>query len=282
MTPISVTAILTVHNRKNKTIAALESLFSQVGIGEIFTVTAVLVDDGSTDGTSEATKSSFGARVSVLSGDGSLFWARGMNLAERTATVKRPDAILWINDDIVLDSDAVARAVGLYEQSDHRSIIVGAMRSSTDGSTTYGGSRLRSSRPGSMVAVPPSTESIPIDTFNGNFVLVPKPVYLSVGAIRTVFSHAYGDIDYGLRARSAGFSAVLAPGHFGTCDFNPKSGTWQDQKLARAQRIRLLFGRKGYPVRSHLAFNQAHGGIFWPVFFVGTYIKSLGKIALRR
>ena len=282
MSLIRLTAILTVHNRKEKTIAALESLFSQIEIGESFAITVVLVDDGSSDGTSQAIETLFGPRVHVLSGDGSLFWARGMNLAERTAIVDRPDAVLWINDDIVLDDDAVARAVALYERSDHRTIIVGAMRSSTDGSTTYGGSRLRTSRPGSMVAVRPSTASIPIDTFNGNFVLVPKSVYSSVAAIRTVFSHAYGDIDYGLRARSAGFGALLAPGQFGVCDFNPKTGTWQDQSLPRLQRIKTLFGRKGYPVRSHLAFNRAHGGALWPIYFAGTYVKSLGKIAIGR
>lgn len=53
-----------------------------------------LVDDESTDGTSEAIKSEF-PEVSIIKGDGSLFWNRGMYTAscsptQHSATVLEP------------------------------------------------------------------------------------------------------------------------------------------------------------------------------------------------
>lgn len=62
--------IIPVHNRLNFTIDCLNSLKKQ-DIYNQFNL--IVVDDGSTDGTSEYLKKNF-PEVKILNGDGSLYW----------------------------------------------------------------------------------------------------------------------------------------------------------------------------------------------------------------
>ena len=67
-----IAAIITCHNRKEKTLVCLKSLFQIIQNIDVF-----LTDDGSTDGTSEAVKKIY-PQVNIIQGDGNLFWSRGM------------------------------------------------------------------------------------------------------------------------------------------------------------------------------------------------------------
>lgn len=62
----------------------------------------IVVDDGSTDGTSEAIAEQF-PEVELIRGDGSLWFTAGTNLAIRAALKHDPDYILGINDDSIFD-----------------------------------------------------------------------------------------------------------------------------------------------------------------------------------
>src|ERR1700687_5043268 len=95
--PRRVVAILTAHNRRETTLACLRSYFSQdIARAELG---AVVVDDGSSDGTGQAVSAAFPA-AEVISASGDLFWARGMATAEARAVRSAPDYLLWLNDDV--------------------------------------------------------------------------------------------------------------------------------------------------------------------------------------
>lgn len=280
---ITVTTLLTVYNRRESTLNCLRSLKAQLGSGETFLLRAIVVDDSSTDDSAAAVRAEFSTDfVEVIDGPGDLYWARGMSLAQAAATPHSPDVVLWLNDDVALDQDAVSRAVAAVEASSFRSIIVGATRDATGQDITYTGARLRTARPGSLVPVEPGDQLVEIDTFNGNFVAIPREVYRSLGGVDDQFEHAYGDIDYGLRARDAGIASFLLPHSIGICERNPVDGTWRDPALPRRARIRSLLSRKGYPAKSHWRFNRAHGGVMAPVYFSATYARALGQIVLGR
>lgn len=74
-----IAALLTCFNRKEKTLQCLKSLFQVLPGCIVF-----LVDDASTDGTSDAVKQLF-PEVHIIRGDGNLFWSRGMFTAWKEA-----------------------------------------------------------------------------------------------------------------------------------------------------------------------------------------------------
>jgi GT2 family glycosyltransferase len=273
----TVVALLTCHNRRDLTERCLASLFGQRHRG--LRVDAVLVDDGSTDGTSEAVRRGY-PQVRVVEGTGDLYWAGGMALAQLHALDHhRPDFLLWLNDDVVLEPTAVQALVDVARQHGG-CVAVGAVRDPGTGTTSYSGLRRCGRRPRGFVVVEPTALAQPVDTFNGNVVLVPRAVYEAVGGVDARMRHGYADLDYGLRARRAGFPSVLAPGHVGCCGGNPVDGTWRDPLVPRRQRLRLLFGPKGIPLGPHVRYCRRHGGRDWPVFVVGCYTKALGRVLL--
>jgi GT2 family glycosyltransferase len=268
---MKVVALLTCHNRKALTLACLESFFGQRFAGEQPELTAVVVDDGSTDGTGDEVRRRFAA-ARVVDEDGSLFWARGMQVAEEHATAERPEFLLWLNDDVTLDVDAVERLTTTASGS-REAIVVGALRDQESGVVTYSGVRLSRWHPLRVNCIEPGDEPVMADTFNGNVVLVPRRVYEHLGQIDGGFSHGQADFDYGLRAVDAGFRIVVAPGTLGTCRRGGPQGTFQDTSLSFRRRWRLVQSPTGLPMRSHARYLRRHGGVLWPVFWLAPYVK---------
>ena len=202
-----VVALLACHNRKDRTITCLESLFAQDTEG--IDVTAVLVDDGSTDGTADVVRSRF-EHVEVLRGDGSLYWARSMAIAEKQAVTQRPEFVLWLNDDVSLYPSALRTLLATVDAGEER-IIVGYTVDPGTRLPSYGGASRVDWHPlRYRLDVPTDGHATSSDTFNGNVVLVPQAIYLAVGGIDGHFAHAFADLDYGLRARARGFEVVVA------------------------------------------------------------------------
>ena len=112
MTTNRLAVLMTVHNRRETTLAALRGLMSQIGLYGTH-LRVFLVDDGSDDGTADAVRSEFPQVVVDVQPKGHLFWAAGMARAEGLAAQHDPDYYLWLNDDTMLMPDAVSRLVAL-------------------------------------------------------------------------------------------------------------------------------------------------------------------------
>ena len=83
----NIAVLLTVHDRKNKTLRCLENLYKQV-LPNYLRLDIYLTDDGCTDGTPEAIKRQF-PKVHIIKGDGNLFWNRGMYRHRRQGLAPR-------------------------------------------------------------------------------------------------------------------------------------------------------------------------------------------------
>lgn len=173
-------------------------------------ITVFLVDDGCTDGTTEAVKEAFDD-VRVICGDGKLYWNRGMIAAWKEALTVATDFYLWLNDDTMLYKTALATLTSSYGRCGKSSIIVGSICSADKKNATYGG-YLRGQR-----VVPNGTEQ-EVDRMNGNAVLLPQSVFCKIGMLDPVFRHSYGDWEYGYRARRCGIKLFLTPTYVGECD----------------------------------------------------------------
>ncbi|MFF5013628.1 glycosyltransferase family 2 protein [Streptomyces sp. NPDC001165] len=277
---INVVVLMACHNRRETTVRCLRSLIGQGG-SEV-SLRVVLTDDGSTDGTAHAAREVW-PDIHVLRGNGTLFWAKGMALA--ASAVGDYDFLLWINDDVVLDPEALSQLLRTHRSLSGRQtgnrIVVGGLRDPGTGVVTYSGVRRCSRlRPTSFSVVAPARSPVQVETMHGNLVLVPRGVVERVGQIDSGFSHGMADFDYGLRARSLGCTIWLAPKTLGTCARNSVQGQWNDSTLGIRERLRLMCAPKGLPPSSWLRFTQRHAGPMWPMYWLSPYVRLLAGSAL--
>ena len=106
---MNIAILLTVYNRKEKTLRCLNSLVdSHAKAGSKIRYKVFLTDDGCTDGTREAIeKAGYGFAMCILQGDGNLYWNGGMIKSWKAAIAddEHYDGYLWLNDDAVVLPD---------------------------------------------------------------------------------------------------------------------------------------------------------------------------------
>ena len=274
-----IAALITCHNRKQKTMQCLEAL-AQQQLSENLEIRVFLVDDGSTDGTAAAIRDAYPA-VIILNGNGHLYWCGGMRLAFSEAMKSKPNFYLWLNDDVMMSEESLLLMVKTYQalcrEGYLKSIVVGSTKDSQTGELTYGGlSKGPWFRPLYFAPVVPGQTPKQCDSMNGNCVLIPDEVAQLVGNIDASFTHTMGDLDYGLRARQKGCVVWEVPGYVGTCTKNSARGTWTDPNISFADRIKKVRGKRGLPFFEWSIFVHRHGGILWFFYWLLSYRKLLG------
>lgn len=254
---------ITSFNRRETTKRCLEKIFTSSFPTDL-TAQVFLLDDGSSDGTSEMVAECY-PTVRLHQGDGNYYWAGGMRRVFGLALQEDFDYYLWLNDDVDLFPDSIARAVSaslsLTHKGDDLHLIVGAMRDS-NGNTTYSGyERAQSILPWRFRRIDPHETSLRrCATVNGNFLLVNRSLSKLIGNIRPQFVQMHADFDYGLRANSRGGSCWVLPGYAGICESNVSGRkNFKDPTLPLSERIALMEHPLGYPLRSNLAYSRNFG-----------------------
>lgn len=258
-----IAVLMTCHNRREITLRCLRRLvFSDKckvlndGGLDVF-----VVDDGSIDGTSEAVRELSGSvrndwdrgKIHLIEGDGNLYWARGMRVAWEAALEEEKrhclspthnsryyDGFLWLNDDVELVPDALEKLAPAI-QLETPTIFVGEVVDET-GAKIYG--------------------TMDGGVFSGNFVYVPRGVFEKIGLICGAYRHAWGDIDYALRAQLAGV-LVRSCGVVGTSSWHPMRPDLRSLNLC--QRWATLFDPKGWCVHDVWLYKQRNFGLFQAV-----------------
>lgn len=273
-----IAVLITCHNRKNQTLTCLTKLSAQEGLKGIL-VDVYLVDDGSTDGTVEAVRSTH-PHVKIIQGNGDLFWCGGMRSAFSEAFKADYDYYLWLNDDTRLYPDALKNLLltemTLHDKLGQDAILVGSVCDVDEKRRTYGGSLIRKSRWRTITFKPvdPGKTPKPCDVFNGNCVLVPRMVAKAVGNLRTGFMQGGGDRDYGIRAAYLGYSSWICPGYIGVCRNNALLEAWKKHGLKLKERIQIV----NHPARVHrihdwMLFTRHHCKGIWPLIWLRSYLR---------
>ena len=224
---MKVAILLTVFNRREKTLECLDICYRQIDAMKsegTYDFQIYMVDDGSSDGTSDAVRETF-PQTSVIRGDGGLYWNQGMRLAWDTAALQHPDFYIWINDDTFLRQNALRTLMETSSFLKHRAIVAGSAEDSA-GRLSYGGR----TKYGKLVT-PDPTIPVPCFTFNGNIVLIPSYVYRILGNLDEHYQHGFGDYDCRRRhctGRSSGHSRRVQPQSRRTCLEGPEHPS-QDQ-----------------------------------------------------
>ncbi|MCX5700299.1 MAG: glycosyltransferase family 2 protein [Candidatus Omnitrophica bacterium] len=272
-----IAVLITCHNRKEKTLVCLESLYNQKRDQNI-NLQIYLVDDGSTDGTSDVIKEKY-PEVIILFGSGNLFWGGGMRLVFAKAMEKGYDFYLWLNDDVILYQDAVTNLIKTYflvkNKTNKDSLIVGACKDPFSGKLSYSGKKNKSVfLPLSFKNIEPRKEPVICNTISGNCVLIPDIIAKEVGNIDKAFPQKLGDMDYGLRARKKGYITWLSPWYAGKCSANPATESWADKRISLRERVSLVPSlTRGKPIEGFKIFAKRYGGPFWFIFWLLPYRK---------
>ena len=265
--------LMTCHNRREQTLRCLGALRAQDTPDTELRV--YITDDGSTDGTATAIMA-VDMPIRVIAGSGELYWAAGMAMAERAAMCDDPDLLLWLNDDVTLDPDGLARLLTVHEGAPD-AIVVGNVRDPNTGAKTYGGRNRLGRHPQRFLAAPPADQIQRVNAFNGNVVMIPRGVRNTVGPIDGLFAHAYADDDYSLRASKLGVAILCAAGTVGICSSNPAGPAQTSMRVAWKQ----LQAPTGLPWRSQVRYLRRHGGLLWPAYLAWGYGKAIMRASLR-
>lgn len=194
--PYQVFVLIPVYNRKNTTLACLEHLQE---IGDLGLYSIVVIDDGSTDGTSDAIRAQF-PTVKILEGDGNLWWTGAICKGMEYAKNQGADYLIWLNDDCHPLKQTLAQLITLMS-SDPNMIVAPTCRLSLTGKLVDNGyskgQRLTAQK----------GDICPVKTVNGYCVGLPMAVYDRIGLPDAQrFPHYCGDDTYILRANRAGYT----------------------------------------------------------------------------
>lgn len=271
--------LIACYNRREITLRCIEAISAMASnkIG----LRVILVDDGSTDGTSEAVKARF-PDVVVLPGAGNLFWGGAMHMAFAHAMAQDFDYYLWLNDDTLLAPRVLDQLLETHQAAAHtlgpETIVVGAVSEPDSDELSYGGWRSRTAGKWPFTwaswekQAPDAERWTECATMNGNCVLIPASVARRVGNLDLRFKHVGGDLDYGLRAVGHGCRIVMAAGYVGVCKTHLGPAPWENPRRSLMERWRQLIGPKGFPFKGWLAFTWRHKGHLWFIPWLAPYI----------
>jgi len=198
-----VFVILPVHNRWEQTRTCLSRLAAQTHPN----LQVVLVDDGSTDGTRRNVEREFPG-ATVLEGDGTLWWAGGVNrgIAFAMRDASPEDFLLLLNNDLAFEETFVG---DLCRESAERGGVA-LFPASVDNRTgefadtgflvDWEGTRILSSHKAGGGSAP-----VEPDAFSTRGLFLPVPVVSAAGRLREKeLPHYLSDLEYTIRIRKMG------------------------------------------------------------------------------
>jgi GT2 family glycosyltransferase len=243
---IRVAIVTPVHNRRAITLQCLKSL-SRIN-SEGLDIHIVIVDDGSDDGTTEAIEIEY-PNVTVIKGNGNLWFTEGTNVAVIAALEYDPDYVLMINDDQLFDSECLKFMIGAAEKYP-RSIIGSLLllwdtphklfQVSPKWSTWTGGWRHWYQQ--TIWTIPEKPWKV--DLIVGNCVLIPVDAIQEVGLMDSKRYPNFGDAEYTPRLRKRGWKLLIEPRARVFCQ--PNNIPAKVTKMTLKEKFNALFVNLGH------------------------------------
>ena len=300
-----IAILITVHNRKEKTLHCLNSVAEGLReMGSSLKATLYLTDDGSTDGTGEEiTKTkdenenhneNENFKIQVLQGDGALFWNGGMIHSWQAALEANEtyDGYLWLNNDTTVLpkfwKELTAADEYCRKKYDRGGIYVGSVGDEDDNhnendnhnekgrNITYGGFNFTNRWTLRDEFVKPNGTFQPCQCAHGNLTYVSQDVVDEMGIFTNEYIHSGGDHDYTYRAYKHGFPLLVLPSFVGVCkNDHPEDGYADFLKMPLKERLRYLKSPLGFNLHNTLVFQRRCFPYRYPFVWTMGYLKAL-------
>jgi GT2 family glycosyltransferase len=271
----TVYCVIPVHNRLEITKRCLGYLCAQ----DYTAVKIIIVDDGSKDGTGEYLAQCGLSNLTVLTGDGNLWWGGAMHMGidHVTKVAGEDDYLLMLNDDVRVEANYVSTLVS--ESIAHGGAVMGSpQRNEVTGELLDCGYRIDywGMR---MLPVKTQDQTASVDALPGRGALFPMRAVLDAGNINIkVFPHYLGDLEYSARIREMGWSVIISK----TADVYSSSENSDENIRSKGVAKEYLSFRSKNNLLQRLWFFSVRGPLWLRVWVVPRYVVVGGLRLFRR
>ncbi|MCZ8038601.1 MAG: glycosyltransferase family 2 protein [Microcystis wesenbergii TW10] len=220
MTKEPVYIIIPVHNRKAITLKCLETLENN---GDLDQYHVIVVDDGSSDGTSSAIQSQY-PDVIILQGDGNLWWTGAIKMGMEYAYQQGAEYFIWLNDDCYPQKEAISQLVNLC-QSNPKIIAGGQCFDPDTLEPSYGGIAIKKYE---VINIYDKQKILlECDGLAGNLICIYKQVIDTIGYPNSfLFPQYYGDVIYTNVAKKMGYKLMVFQKSIALCKNDHPRISW--------------------------------------------------------
>jgi GT2 family glycosyltransferase len=272
---LKIAALACSYNRLEKTKVFLKSLTTQY-IPEGYILDIYMLDDQSPDGTVNYVREHF-PPINIISGTGSLFWAGGMRMLwQHVVNTADYDFFILLNDDVKLFDKAIDKLLTVYHKSTFKeNVLIGTVQNPDHTKITYGGRKLLNGYNGDAALVEPDANELKeCDLGNANIMLVDKGTVYKIGILSGRYIHSFADFDYTLNAKRHGVKVWVAPGFYGSCEYD-HGKPWLSSEHTLKQRIAYMHSPKGIESRSYLRYIRKFFPLNYPAAVIKLWLKTL-------
>lgn len=246
-----ISILVPVFNGLNFTIKCIERL-KELTTKDTYEI--IVIDDGSVDGTGDWLSENH-SDVTILKGDGSLWWSGSINTGvDYVISKEKSDYILWWNNDIEPAEDYFEQIEKVIPKISDK-IVAGSKIYDLDSKQIWGMGGKFNVRSGKKYQIAYFVEDsseynkeISVDWLPGMGTLAHVEIYKKVGLIDNAnFPQYHGDLDFTLRAKNLSFEVIVYPElriYNDTKSTGLKSkNTWKDVKASLVS-IKSLYNFK--------------------------------------
>ena len=262
-----------VHNRKSITLKCLENLEQNGDLGRF---KVIVVDDGSSDGTSAAIEEQF-PQVHILRGDGNLWWTGAICMGMKYAIAQGADYLIWLNDDCLPQKGALEKLLS-YCQQDQQLVLGGSTLDYETKKTLYSGFRFYPYPPKLISSLNTEEVLVDCDGLNGNIVCFHRSLVNAIGYPNChLFPHYGGDIMYTFKAKKNGFKLKICPSAitFATNDHNHSSSSSLSILSSKQEILQNI--RNRFSIKSS-TYWKADIGIYWTLYGIKGVLYRITSI----
>lgn len=207
-----IAVVIPIHNGLEDTKLCLKSIYAALKfLGLQKDIYIIVVDDGSTDGSSLFIKINY-PDIIILKGDGNLWWSGAVNLAVKYALKNKTTHVLLFNNDNIIEKNyfqALYKSINNFGSN----VIIASkvVNLYPEHHIKYAG-EICDRQKGKFIKNPNPNKTMKVNSAGGMGVLIPTFLFNRIGFFDLVnFPQAYGDADFYLRAENCGFVMYYEP-----------------------------------------------------------------------